>query len=234
MKKLYLNKLEMYRTVREILDANATSWEGIPKLVSKVSEFKDKISVLEQLSEVHGKITTGVTEARTEFKEDLVTRALKVSAALYVFANDSKNPELKDNVSITRTQISKFGKGKTIELLDRIILEANSHIDELGDFGITQDLIADLKNRREILVAMETRTRTVIIDRMNHSKSIKATIDSIDKLLKDGIDMLIKQNSEMFGELVGVYSKARSVMNYGTRHKKPGFPEYGSENVDEQ
>lgn len=222
----------MYRTVRDIMDANETSWEGIPKLVSKVSELKDRISILEQLSEVQAKITTGVTEARSVFKEEVVDKALKISGALYAFAADSKDPELKRNVSISRTKLSKSGKGITLQLLDRIILEANNHVEDLAEYGITAEDISDLKTRRDILVGMETRTRTVVIDRTNQTRSIHETVMAIDALLRDGIDKLILQNSDVFGEFLTVYSNARNVIKGRSRQKKADNTEFDSENPE--
>lgn len=49
MYKRQISKLNMYRAVHNVLEANQNVWDTIPAFVSAKDEFYDKLSILIQL-----------------------------------------------------------------------------------------------------------------------------------------------------------------------------------------
>lgn len=208
----------MYQMVQDIVKDYQPVWEGTPKFVSTFDTFTAKFEALKIQAEKQRSYVIGVRQARDDFRNRTANLGIQVASALTALAVDQQNLELIALMNISESQLMRRSHSDTVILLDRILIHATVHANELVEYGISPEKFAELILRRDELVVNILAPRKAIIKRKDSSGQIAKLSSDIDELLKNSLDKLVtvlRPNSEAF---FNEYINSRMVMSYGNNH----------------
>ncbi len=217
MKKYTKNKLAMYKLVSDTLNANVTSWEGIPAFVTTVEEFNAKVHLLEEKEQFQKTVAIGVGKVAKTGKEEGFNKLLRISAALTVLASTAKNEKLLLEVKFLKSTTLYKSRIDFLTKVDTVINKANEHSSELVVFGITVEEIESLLDYRTELEGLMFSARIAINARKNANAELSELEREIDTLIKESIDslmLIVKDSDPVF---YNKYVNARMVIDYGHR-----------------
>lgn len=219
MKKSTRNKIAMYKSVSDVLKANATSWEGIPAFVSKIEEFDAKVHLMEEKEQYQKTVSLGVGLVAKTGKEEGYNKLLRIAAGLRSHASETKNEKLLLEVKFLKSATLNRPRMEFLTKVDTLIARANEHSAELVNFGITLAEIESLSGYRTELDALLNSHRSAIIKRKSTNAELSDLEKELDTLIKYGIDSLViilKDSNPVF---YSKYMNARLVIDYGHRSK---------------
>ena len=132
-----------------------------------------------------------------------------------------------EQVKIHPTGVLHGSRASALQLVERILELANTHITNLGDFGISQIDVDALQTAHDELNLLFYAPRQAIVDRKYLTDAMDVLVDDLDDLLKNTFDKLmtvIKDSDEVFFRK---YSTARTVVHFGTGHSAGSDPSEG-------
>ena len=207
----------MYQMVKKVCSDNETSWSAIPAFQNTFNAFTEKLGLLEDYIVDQTQALTGVKAFKEQKRKEVANKALSIASALVALANEINDVEMVQKMRITPTQLENGTGLKSLLLIDRIIDKAQLHIDDLINFGIAPEDLAELEAMRLELSNALTAPRQAIIARKHLTVSIKEKVSEIDQLLKLGLDRLarvVKSTDEAFFRN---YHNARIIVDYKGR-----------------
>jgi len=127
---------------------------------------------------------------------------------------------LLEQLHFTYSELLSSKSLDTLQLIHRVELAAIEHMNELGDYGISETMINDLVEQHDRLITAFGSTRDAIVQRGKNTKLIKGLIKEIDELLKMGLDQLVEVVKHTAPEFAIAYHQAREVVDqHGKKHK---------------
>jgi len=219
------NRLKMYKTVQSVCGSNEAVWNGVPAFVTAYDRFTTKVNELEQLVFVQGNGTVGVKKVKDKEREKTADLAHKIASALRVWAADSENTLLEEQLNFAHSDLYHKGSATTQHLLVRVRDAAIANAIDLIAYGITQPHIDELVTQVEQLSIMFGSTRNAIVDRGKNTKLIEEVIHEIDLLLRSKIDHLVEVLKDEHHDFAISYGKAREVVDQHGKKHKPGNEE---------
>lgn len=208
----------MYRTVQSTVDAFSVSWSGLPAFANPYNVFKEKLIQLQNYGKEQATALIGISVAKDAQRVKTADKTVKLASALSAYAASVNNDILKEQAKVFSTQILHASRANTLQVVERIIELANTHIANLGDFGITQTDVDDLQASRDELNLLFYAPRLAIVDRKYLTDAMDVLVNDLDDLLKNTFDKLmvvIKDSDEVFFRK---YNAARTVVHFGTGH----------------
>jgi hypothetical protein len=219
MKKNTRNKIAMYKSVSDVLMANATSWEGIPAFVSKIEEFDAKVHLMEEKEQYQKTVSLGVGLVAKTGKEEGYNKLLRIAAALKAHASNTKDTKLLLEVKFLKSATLNKSHMEFLTKVDTVIDRANEHASELVNFGITLAEIESLSAYRTELDALLNSHRMATIKRKSTNEELSVLEKELDSLIKYSIDSLMIILKVSNPEFYSKYMNARMVIDYGHRSK---------------
>lgn len=208
----------MYQMVQDIVKDYQPVWESTPKFVSAFGVYTAKLEALKIQAEKQRSYVLGVRQSRDDFRATTAKLGVRIASALFAFAEDERNLELLAMMNISESQLMHRSHSDTVILLDRILIHATLHANELLEYGISAEKLAELITRRDELVVNILAPRKAIIKRKDSSVQIDKLSGEIDQLLKNSLDKLVNvlrpENEGFYNE----YFNSRMVMSYGNNH----------------
>lgn len=214
----------MYQMVQDIVREYQPVWEGTPKFVSIFDTYTTKFEALKIQAEKQRSYVIGVMQARDNYREKTAKLAIQVASALTAFAVEQKDLELIALMNISESQLMRRSHSDTVILLDRILIHATLHANELVDYGISAEKFAEMVLRRDELAVNILAPRKAINKRKDSSVQIANLTNDLDVLLKNSLDKLVtvmRAESETF---FNEYINARMVVSYGNHGPTPSNP----------
>lgn len=209
------NFLTMCVTTQETTNANNSSWSGLAAFGNKYSVFNSKVSELNSLKEIQEKNLTGFAKDKSNKKNLMIDKAIKIIAGVKAFALDKNIPVILNEVSYTKSDLviarDEEVAGKCQVVHDR----ANSVISELSDYGIVVSDLTELQNfignysASSQLPAAKVDERAAVTARMadviDELKEVLGVMDNLVITLKDSQPHFAEKfkNSRTIAELKG-------------------------------
>jgi len=213
MKKSIKNKMKMYQMVLDILDEHQPIWESIPNFVLTFATYSTKFETLKIQAEKQRSYVVGVTAQRDEFRSQTAKMGLRVASAVTALGEDLKDLELIALMRISESQLTRRSQTDTLILLDRIVHYAQLHADELIDYGITEQIMADFIQCRDNLAVNILAPCKAINKRRDSSAMIEDLRRELDLILSNKLDKLILVLRPISESFYGQYTDARKVFN---------------------
>lgn len=219
MDKTKINKGRMYHSTNLVLDKFSGSFADHAELNQAHSELKSGILLIDEEQQVQVVDNKGLTQAKVALRTDVTQRILKLTKALKALATLQKNTDL-----LTKTN---YKLGDLNRLSDPILFDVVTMLMKLAgplrpqlvkffftdeDFNRTEAAITEFKS-----AIPQKRLATTVSK--SSTKKISEVFKSIDKLLKEVIDVYVApfeyQNPDFYRE----YSNARIIVGYTGRGK---------------
>ena len=216
------NRMSMYETVityllenKDVISINRSFSHAISKLRKVIDEIKIKDKELSSDALEKTIITN-------EAKDDLIFALVPVTSALYNFAKESANIELKEKVRLSQSNLVRL---RDNELLNKSIAVhhfAGIYISKLGKFRIKKNVLHALNQKIEkFRDALDNKIVTFVSS--NAVLSLNASFQDAENILNNQLDKLMEPFSDEYEEFYDDYLSIRS-MEY--------FEEYEDESLE--
>lgn len=199
----------MYQTVKRIIEANDTNWEGIPAFVNAFESFKSRLTELETKSHKHGVILMGVTNGKDNLRKEVIAELLPVIASLKSIAMANKDQALITRMKITVSNLKMASRISFIQLTDRVLESAEEYLSQLEAYNISIDMILALKEKRNVLYISLMSPREAILERKSLTKVIDTLVGEMNAILKNDMDQIMKVIRTVNAEFYDLYVSSR-------------------------
>lgn len=162
----------MYKAVEAICMAQQADWNGLPAFVTAFNQFTAKLQELDQAAYNQNIATVGVSAVRDQLLETTIDQAHLVGNALRAFAAASNNLLLAEQLDFSRSDFRRGGYQLTLQFIDRVLINVNSHLPALTDYGILQEHVDTLAALRQQLGSTIGSPREAIVDRRQETMEI--------------------------------------------------------------
>lgn len=217
MNKITKNKIAMYKAVRSIIENHEAIWTNLPAFSQSRDAFIEKLNELEQKSYAQSLALIGVSAAKDAKKQIAIERTYAISSGLVAFATMSNNPALLEQMNVKKKDIFQASKTNLLLIIDRVIAKATEFGNELTDFGVDQQSVAELKELRDELEIQFNAPRNAIIERKGYTQQIKALRIELDRIIKFQLDKLILVFETEHPEFFTAYKNARVIVDHKNR-----------------
>lgn len=204
------NRLSMYETVimyllenKDIISVNRSFSYAITKLRKTIDEIKIKDRELSS-------DTLEKTILTYNAKDELVFALVPVTAALYNFAKESGNLELKEKCRMSQSTLVRL---RDNELLNKSIAMhhfAVNFLTRLGKYGIKKNVLQELNNKIEkFRDALDNKIVTFVSS--NAVLALNASFQDAENILNNQLDKLMEPLNDEYEEFYDDYLSIRSM-----------------------
>jgi hypothetical protein len=214
MNKKQSNKLNAYHSVKGVLDKHRRICNAVPMLAQTVIEFRE---LLDQIQEVGARTiadTTGETSAKLLAKEKLARLAHSLAAAGMAYAFDQSDTEMESALDYSYYRIRHAKDAKTLEIAGAIATELGSKSEELSDYMVTAEDLAELQDHiagfNKALVIKGGTKSAMVAD----NKLLARLFGQTDKLLYRKLDRLMFRMKPDHPDFFVAYRSARTIIDH--------------------
>lgn len=208
------NYLTMCRTVNTVFTKYETVWQTNNRFTREVETFGGLLSQLQDVKVDAEVVTTGATVDKADAAVELYAKAVDLGKRASVYALDTNNQELHNQLRTSKGSLSNmhdtFSLAKARDIYKRI----DAIKEELADYGILAEDVAELKALIDAYDALISRPRELIVERKGHNESIPELLKKLRESVYK-LDSLINLFSGTAFETD--YKNARTVVDTGRR-----------------
>ncbi len=223
MKKQQESKIKMSRAVAGILNGNAELVNITPGLSDALGTLENLITETGQYNEEQLnkgiELTAGKNEARTQ----LTTATLSICAAMAAYGTTTDSPEakaLKTKYQVKDTEIKRLRDMQLFTYASMVFADAEPLAAQLEPFATAAE-VANLKTLADAYNATLPKKRTQQSISKLSTQNLQKTIDRIDDLLMNTMDVLIKPWEYKEPDFYQTYHNARQLVDAASRKAKP-------------
>lgn len=202
-------KLQMYRMVTSVSEGADQVISQLPAFKRGIATLKSYVDQIEQLEQIQGSPTQGITQQKDKLKADVERLVLEVAGAIHAYAAERDNFELMKKSDIN----SSIGvvQSELLSTSERIRVEAEKIVADLADYGVSSEEVQQLKSLTDQLNKDITRPKEARIDRSGATANIDDTFRSADALLKNQLDKLAIKFRNTSQDFYRAYKSARNI-----------------------
>lgn len=216
------NQITMFKTVAAYLDDNSAVWNGMAPLVTAVTDFKAKISALDNSVQKQD-APTGAADDKAAAREALEDVLFLMCEALGVVGHSSEDHDLKALTSVARSTVQRFGEEELSNRATQVLAEAKARKTELGTLNVTPANIDELDSALQEFNTVKARPRTATANRSAQTQSLPTLIREASGILRNRVDRMVSLLRRASPDFVAGYQSARVIVDRAATHKtKPG------------
>ena len=209
-------KLNMYRTVKQLCDDNATTVALNPAFLAAFNIFKAKLSTLITTVTSESQVIKGVAIDKTLSKKNLCQTTTDIAAVVYAYASAINNNTLKQSVNFAYTDLFKIKDDLLAPTCQNIYGAANTNSAALVSYGITAPMLTAFQAVITDYSTAVPKPRTAKSVKATFTKNIGIAIKDIDLLLKDQMDKLVVTFKPTKPDFLNSYKTARIIIDPNT------------------
>lgn len=203
----------MYDAVRTVVNDHESVWVGMPAFVGSVELFNAKLTELKNTALQQEMINKGVSIVKADYRKKLIDEMYHLQNALLLHCGINGLTEVKESIKFTKTDLRVSNEMLLFIRATRIKDLSNDFAADLVQFGITE---ASIQNFVQTLANFDqamTRVRNGIVTRKTVTASIQTLVGTIDHILKDKLDILIRLLAVEHVSFVQDYKNARLIVH---------------------
>lgn len=214
------NKLSMYLTYLDFYRNNQAILDAVPQFTGFLTQFDGKVKQIMDLRLIQELDVTGIAVSKKVLREDLTEKTLDVTGRMVAFASVTNNQELLEEINYTK---GKLDKSADTILRDKCQLVHDKAIEllaEVGEYGITEVMLADLQKAIDDYYEIIPKTRAGIVTRKGSTSMIKEAFAEADAILKGKLDKLVGILKYSDHSFFNRYMSARMIIDLGKGKSK--------------
>jgi hypothetical protein len=219
-----LNRLMMFKAVRDYLEQNAETVSKIRILPEVVSVLSGKIALIESTAHKRQTVSAGKTDVKYEAQEQLIVQLTSLGAALFALANRSGRLETRALADRREWAYRKMRDEELIRAAEVILSELQTYAPELEAYGITSETL-DLfrKSISAFDRALTVRDSSVTARTLGRS-DLAQLFSAVRDLLNDELDPIIEMFRGSDPQFYDGYKALRVTKALAVRYRKNGDP----------
>ncbi len=213
------NFLAMAHTVNTVVQNNQPKWVNVVRFAQCAQELNDLVSLIVDVNAAADSNITGATQDKASICLRAADEGLKLAKRTSVYASDKKNLELRQRLTISRSELLDQHGAEILATLRDWIARINPVISELEPYGI---LPADLHHFKGLVDEYDnllTRPRELVVARKTMNQSSLPDLLAKTREVLEHMDNLI--NLFEATPFEAQYRNARMIIDLGSRSAKP-------------
>lgn len=206
--------LNMYLSVRDFLNQNATLVGALPNFPATVTTFQNSITQIQQTAELQEIDKSGIVTNKKQLRATLVTQAVDVARRVAAYATFVNNSTLLQEVNYTESDLNKSSDEKLKNRTQIIYDRANTNLAALATYGVTAPILTALLNDITAYNTAIPKPRLGITETKQATDQLALLFDGAESSLNK-IDMLIETLRISQPNFYVGYSEVRMIVNTG-------------------
>jgi len=211
------NKYAMLGVVISFLKkTDAATLAKMPHIVTLMEEFEAMLEELSQKIQLQGLNRTGIRIQKLRMRGELTALTLNIAAHMEAYALSINNKVLQHEVALKEYKINKSRENYVASLAIIIHKKALALITPLAEYGVTPQMLIDLKEATDEYIAILPKTRIGIVTQSTSTSIIKQLFEKFDKLLFriDKLVTIVRFSDKVFH---AQYFANRKIIRRGAR-----------------
>lgn len=214
----------MYESVLTVLDDFQSSWSVLPVFQGIRDDFQEKIAQLHSLDYQQRFITGQSSKLKKQIRQRAAEEALKMRGSLLAYAASAEVSVLYNAVSFAPSRLRYGSVMETTAFISLLIEKATEHLAALAPYGVDQNVLDNLIAARDAILEVSTEPRDRIVNRKSITRTIKTTVERMDKILHSQMDQLVVSLMDAAPEFYMAYFDARIVVDLRGPGRSPETP----------
>lgn len=212
MNQKQINRLEMMRSTNTYLDATSGAWSAIPI----ASAYKTGLAlVIDQIrtsasDQESAKVFIGTSLMTT--KRLIAEKMDILDDVLEAYAEDTENSELLVKASNSKSDYLRLPNEDFETMTSNVIDLLEDHVDDMADYGLTQDQVDDVKLDFGAYQDMRGKPRSYQIASRSATQNIESLMDDGTKTLEK-LDRVMKRFKRSNASFYSGYLSARTIVD---------------------
>lgn len=222
MNKTQINKLRMFESSNLVLKNHSSIFESLADLVTGQQRLEGGIVQIAQYRQIQETDNSGLTETKSDLRSNLIVKIIQLSAALKSYANVTGDKELKTKAGYAKSKLLQVSDSVLYDIGILLVNLATPLQPALVNYFVTPEKLEELSNLlADFHAAIPQRRVASSMSKVSTSK-IGELFDSLSKLLKDEIDVLMMLFEESNPDFYKAYKNARIIVDYTGRGRTNG------------
>lgn len=214
------NKLNMFQSVRSLLEKFIQITADAPAIGRATERLKNLIVRIEEIHQKHKTIAKGKAAEKDYLEDEMMNDLVAFNYALYAGAGEQKDTVLQAQTKATESDFKKMRQSELLERAKSVLAQAETHKDMLIDNGIDQVRLDLFKNK---LLKFETALKSLgatAAEKSAARQELDSAFEETDQLLTNTLDPLIEVFRSNQPEFYNQYYSARVIKDIGGGHQR--------------
>ncbi|MBK8807406.1 MAG: carboxypeptidase regulatory-like domain-containing protein [Bacteroidales bacterium] len=214
MIKIKERRYSMCMTTTEFCDANANITANLPGFEQNLSVLKDTCVQIKLIGEEQKLDRTGLTESKNNLKSELIVLAADNARKLVAYAKLTNNATLLAEIDYSETDFKRFANNDVKDYAHIIYERAQTHVAELGNYGITAETQSHFIAAIDSFNASLTNPRIGATAKSQATKQLTVLFKTANRVLSemDAVVEIVRLTEPNF---YNGYRSVRKVMKAG-------------------
>jgi hypothetical protein len=211
------DKLAMLGAVISFLKkTDAATLAKMPHIVALIEQYDEMLEELSKQQQIQGLNRTGIRIMKLRMRGELTALTLNIAAHMEAYALSVDNKVLQYEVALKEYKINKSRENYVASLAIIIHKKALALLAPLAEYGVTPQMLTDLKEATDEYIAILPKTRIGIVTQSASTSQIKQLFEQFDKLLLriDKLVTMLRFSNKFFYK---EYFANRKIIRRGAR-----------------
>ena len=210
------SKLNMYHSVQKFATDNVSIVATVPAFQNAFDDFKDKVLEIGNTQQRMLHSSKGYTDGKMQARNAMENLTDQAAAALFSFASEQGDLELKGEVKFTPTELTRKRDEEIGAVATKVYDLANANLAALADYGIDANFLSIFLAAINLYASKVNAPRTVITQKSAAAATLISLFDECDQILKDRMDTAAKKFRETEPEFYQTYRNNRKILDAKT------------------
>ena len=207
-----INRLEMYQTTNDYLDAQNAVWSAIPIVGNYKNKFFDIIASIKTASAEQADAQIFIGKSLTALKKTIAIKMDMLDDIMEAYAIDTDNPELAQQSANSTTDYFSLPNEDFEIKVKQVITLLEANLASMADYGLTAAQIEDVKLNFDQFLTSRGKPR-------NYQVASRVATQDLDALFKEGnttadkLDRVLKPFKRASASFYNGYEAARKIVN---------------------
>ncbi|HLN54513.1 MAG TPA: carboxypeptidase-like regulatory domain-containing protein [Bacteroidales bacterium] len=214
MNNYQLNRMKMYRAVTGYLEKQENGICKMPPFRKNYDALLDCMDVITKANSVQVSSRWGASPEKKKRRKELLYLMCRMSAMLTLYAKLTGNNVLFAEVRSTPWELGRVHQAELPMVAGNLCKSAEQHLDQLGDYGITPELLESFKKAIDAYDESIPFPRSEKVNSVVATKSITESFRKADEAL-EMIDLLAETAKHSDPDFWRGYRIYRRLVNEG-------------------
>ncbi|WP_103069585.1 hypothetical protein [Aquimarina sediminis] len=212
MDQRQINRLEMYQAVQTFMDTNTNIWNGVPVLVTFKNEFDELLLQIGDSKEGQEASRVFLGANKTTQKRFVSEKGDILNDALEAYAAIEGNAVLEQKAAKSFSDLYRLRNQDFVTVITETIALLDQNVAPLGDYGVTEDQVTDLKTSFDSFLVLNGEPRQYRIAQKQATTDLSDLFDQTTTLLTSKLDKVMKRFKRTNTTFYNGYLAARIIV----------------------
>jgi hypothetical protein len=191
------NKINMYGTVIEFLDASVTFTSPLIVFAALFLSFKDYVTQIYAVSEEQERDNTGVTVSKKTLKKQLINKMFSIATKCYGYASGIGDSVFMQQVKIPISMLTHLADNDLVKKAEDMITTITPYLSNLTGYGVTA-------NDMEALLGLKDDFKAIYGKPISGKESTAQLTARLNLLYKNA-DSVLKRIDDQIATLFDIH-----------------------------